>query len=141
MTQSSVRADEIKKFDELQLMDWLESKEIPREFCLEFESKYYPLNLTNFGSLSWCALRSIIGLYFCCVYKVACMLSSPLRSLYAFGVNGACLYLLLQKIVFDGVEFLLLKDEEKNGSSHRNGKEDHLVDSKTHGNAKLFTPT
>ena len=45
--QCSVITDEIKKFDELQLMDWLESKEIPREFCLEFESKYYRLNLTK----------------------------------------------------------------------------------------------
>ena len=32
-------ADEIRKFDEAELADWLEEKDIPREFCVEFESK------------------------------------------------------------------------------------------------------
>ena len=46
--QGSIFADKIKNFDEVQLMDWFESKEIPREFCLEFESKYYWLSLTKY---------------------------------------------------------------------------------------------
>jgi hypothetical protein len=36
----AVDADEIRKFDEAELAEWLEEKDIPREFCEKLESKH-----------------------------------------------------------------------------------------------------
>lgn len=37
--QASVDVNEIRTYDEAQLLNWLEERDIPREFCGEFESK------------------------------------------------------------------------------------------------------
>ena len=36
---ASVDVEEMKTYDEARLLDWLEERDIPREYCGEFESK------------------------------------------------------------------------------------------------------